>query len=210
MNKNDEMILVVPRTKLMPKEHLEEYQGYLTEDKIDIKLEDIEVQRRGDMEENPEYKQLITYAIVKEKATNKVLKYTRLNGSGESRLVAKTSIGVGGHTNVITNTEDDEKPTVEGVMLENCLRELTEELKINSGISLKSLGFINDDGNEVGEVHLGVVYLIEVESAQSVQALETDTLEITFEDVSDIEKDEKLEAWSKLLLESKEIKDKLK
>lgn len=272
MDKNDEQILVVERKKIMPVEHTQEFQGYIEPDKIEIKLEDIEVKRRGDMEENPKYKQLITYAIIQAQDTKNLLKYKRLAGSGESRLVAKTSVGVGGHTNPLLKEEkaekllemmldneklqgemktildslDVEKDSVsmeksldelnnqalqtaeqldmfvadelakfdvqgfDDLMGENCMRELFEELEIKSEVEVKLLGFINDDENEVGEVHIGVVYLISVDKEENVAVLETDTLEIEFATAEEISKDENLEAWSKLLLESEKIREYVK
>lgn len=269
MNKNDEQILVVERKKIMPVEHTQEFQGYIEPDKIEIKLEDIEVKRRGDMEENPKYKQLITYAIIQAQDTKNLLKYKRLAGSGESRLVAKTSVGVGGHTNPLLKEEkaekllemmlsnekvqgemesildslDKEKDLVameksldeiksqalniaeqlgavevnkfmiqnfDDLMGKNCMRELFEELEIKSEVDVKLLGFINDDENEVGEVHIGVVYLISVDKEENVAVLETDTLEIEFATAEEISKDENLEAWSKLLLESEKIREYVK
>lgn len=204
MGKNDEQILVVEREKLFNQEQTV-FQGFLPKEKFaKIKLDDIEVKRRGDMEVNPEYKQLITYAVVQDKETKNVLLYKRLSGSGEKRLVDKTSIGVGGHA----NKHDAE--TFDDLMFANFYRELNEELNIDGKIQVELLGFLNDDGNEVGKVHLGVVYLVQVNTEKNVSVNEQDTLEIQFLPVDELEKDEKLESWSELLMKSEELKSKLK
>ena len=204
MNKNDEQILVVDREKLFNHEQ-NVFQGFLSKEKFTkIELDDIQVKRRGDMELNPAYKQLITYAIVQDKETNNVLLYKRLSGSGEKRLVNKTSIGVGGHANM------HKSDTFDDLMFANFHRELNEELNIDGQIRVELLGFLNDDGNEVGKVHLGVVYLVQVNSAKKVTVNEQDTLEIEFVPVEELEKDEKLESWSELLMKSTELKSKLK
>lgn len=204
MNKNDEQILVVDREKLFNHEQ-NVFQGFLPKEKFTkIELDDIQVKRRGDMELNPAYKQLITYAIVQDKETNNVLLYKRLSGSGEKRLVNKTSIGVGGHANM------HKAETFDDLMFANFYRELNEELNIDGQIQAELLGFLNDDGNEVGKVHLGVVYLVQVNSAKKVTVNEQDTLEIQFVPVEELEKDEKLESWSELLIQSEELKSKLK
>ena len=39
---------------------------------------------------------------------------------------------------------------------------------INTGLTQKIVGLINDDSNEVGAVHLGVVHLIELASLDVV------------------------------------------
>ena len=50
------------------------------------------------MEEDPSYKQLISYCLL-ENEKNEILVYKRLSDGGESRLHGQSSIGVGGHMN---------------------------------------------------------------------------------------------------------------
>ncbi|MDN8777049.1 NUDIX domain-containing protein, partial [Staphylococcus aureus] len=84
-----------------------------------------ETKRRGDMEEDPSYKQLISYCIL-ENEDDEVLVYERLTGGGESRLHGLSSIGVGGHMNDVP-----EAVTFEEVIRENAARELEEEVGLN-------------------------------------------------------------------------------
>ena len=58
-------------------------------------------------------------------------------------------------------------------------RELEEEVGLSEQDSqnMEYIGFINDDNNEVGKVHIGVVFKITV-STNDVEAKETDTLRI--------------------------------
>lgn len=198
MNKNDEQILVVEREKLFEKETTV-FQGFKPlADFKEIALEDITVGRRGDLEVDETQKQLITYAIVKVTNQDKILLYKRLSGSGESRLVNKTSIGVGGHSNLHDAKDFND------LMFQNFKRELEEELEIEGGIVSQHIGYINDDSDDVGKVHLGVVYLAQVGSEDAVTVNETDTLAIEFKSVEDIKQDDKLESWSKLLINSEE------
>lgn len=213
IDKNDEQILVVNREVLFEKEKYA-FQGFKPqEDFPEIALKTVETKRRGDMEINHKYKQLITYAVIQDKTTNKLLLYKRLSGSGESRLVNKTSIGVGGHANPVLAeelAEGQELPkTFDELMAENFNRELHEELNIQGDVEVELLGFVNDDENEVGEVHVGVIYLVKVESEANVSVNETDTLEIQFVTFDELQADDKLEAWSKLLRDSEEIKEKI-
>src|ERR1044072_8877514 len=52
---------------------------------------------RSEAEVNPQYKQIIPYAVIA--FQNKIAYYVRGKKAGEQRLVAKGSIGIGGHMN---------------------------------------------------------------------------------------------------------------
>ena len=52
---------------------------------------------RSRAEDDPSFKQIIPYALIS--GQGKVLRYKRGKASGEKRLVAKASIGIGGHMN---------------------------------------------------------------------------------------------------------------
>ncbi|MEC9036289.1 MAG: hypothetical protein VX588_05660, partial [Verrucomicrobiota bacterium] len=53
-------------------------------------------------EEDPQYKQIIPYALFRHQ--DKLLRYVRGKKSGEQRLASKSSVGIGGHIN-----QDDEE-----------------------------------------------------------------------------------------------------
>ena len=59
------------------------------------------------------------------------------------------------------------------------LREIRRRIGLSEQDSqnMEYIGFINDDNNEVGKVHIGVVFKITV-STNDVEAKETDTLRI--------------------------------
>lgn len=188
MNKNDEQILVIPRAKLLEEDfygfkHFSEFKEFSN------KLKYIEVKRRGDMEIDPNYKQLISYIIVRNEKGD-ILTYKRLKGGGESRLHSRVSIGIGGHMN--PHETLSEYPLLE----ENARRELQEELGTDAELTL--LGFVNDDTNDVGEVHFGVVYLATVKESD-INIAETDTLEVAFTD--GVYYLDNLETWSELILD---------
>ncbi|WP_069996313.1 NUDIX domain-containing protein, partial [Staphylococcus caeli] len=155
------------------------------------------IKRRGDMEEDPTYKQLISYCIL-ENEHDEILVYERLSGGGESRLHGQSSIGVGGHMNDVKGAE-----SINEVLRVNAQRELEEEVGLpeHKSQNLAYIGFINDDTNDVGEVHLGVVFKINV-SSNDVEAKETDTLRIKWVDQSKIENYDAFETWSALILQS--------
>ncbi|RIN34693.1 NUDIX domain-containing protein [Staphylococcus succinus] len=201
MSKFDEMITVVPRTILFNSEK-NQFNGFL--DKNSAKGQEVfdtlskyEIKRRGDMEEDPTYKQLISYCIL-ENEHDEILVYERLSGGGESRLHGQSSIGVGGHMNDVLGAE-----SINEVLRINAQRELEEEVGLpdHKSQNLAYIGFINDDTNEVGEVHLGVVFKIKVSSID-VEAKETDTLRIKWVDQSKIDNYDEFETWSSLILEA--------
>lgn len=201
MSKFDEMITVVPRTILFNNEK-NQFNGFL--DKNTAKGQEVfdtlskyEIKRRGDMEEDPTYKQLISYCIL-ENEHDEILVYERLSGGGESRLHGQSSIGVGGHMNDVLGAE-----SINEVLRINAQRELEEEVGLpdHKSQNLGYIGFINDDTNEVGEVHLGVVFKIKVSSID-VEAKETDTLRIKWVDQSKIDNYDEFETWSSLILEA--------
>lgn len=201
MSKFDEMITVVPR-KILFNDEENKFNGFL--DKNTVKGQEIfdtlskfEVKRRGDMEEDPTFKQLISYCIL-ENENDELLVYERLSGGGEARLHGQSSIGVGGHMNDVKGAE-----SINEVLRVNAQRELEEEVGLSESKSqnLAYIGFINDDTNEVGEVHLGVVFKIHVNS-NDVEAMETDALRIKWVDQSKIEDYDEFETWSALILQA--------
>ena len=124
-----------------------------------------------------------------------VFQYARGKGGGESRLHSKRSVGIGGH--ISTLDADDHSPYQEGMR-----RELEEEIKINSQYTQKLVGLINDDENDVGKVHLGIVHLFTVEEP-NVQSNETEIAEAGFLPIDEIMNNlEVYETWSTICLKA--------
>jgi len=73
-------------------------------------------------------------------------------------LRALRSVGVGGHISA------DEDAAAEDPYRAGMLRELREELAIDSPYRETMFGLINDDSTPVGQVHLGVVHLLELDA----------------------------------------------
>ncbi len=195
----DEQILVTPREKIFENESLA-FQGVNSDkDNLNKVLENIEtnfsVMRRGDAEDNFNYKQPIPYAVVRR--VNEVFVYKRLTGGGEKRLHNQLSIGVGGHMNKI-NTGNFEIQ-----LFENLRRELDEELDIQSSTKkLEIIGLINDDGNEVGKVHIGLLATVDLDRKATVKVKETEQLEgewINVKSLVDTEVYDNLETWSQFV-----------
>ena len=147
-------------------------------------------------EDDPTHKQIIPYAIFKH--GDKFLRYLRGKKSGEQRLASKSSIGIGGHINQDDfNSSSLEKDTY----LTGIEREINEELIINCDYNNLPIALINDDSNDVGQVHLGVVHLFDLESDQ-VQAGEANIENLEFLSSDDLlrEKDN-LESWSQICVD---------
>ena len=147
-------------------------------------------------EDDPTHKQIIPYAIFK--YGDKFLKYLRGKKSGEQRLASKSSIGIGGHINQDDfNSSSLEKDTY----LTGIEREINEELIINCDYNNLPIALINDDSNDVGQVHLGVVHLFDLESDQ-VEAGEANIENLEFLSIDDLlrEKDN-LESWSQICVD---------
>ena len=147
-------------------------------------------------EDDPTHKQIIPYAIFKH--DDKFLRYLRGKKSGEQRLASKSSIGIGGHINQDDfNSSSLEKDTY----LTGIEREINEELIINCDYNNLPIALINDDSNDVGQVHLGVVHLFDLESDQ-VEAGEANIENLEFLSSDDLlrEKDN-LESWSQICVD---------
>ena len=147
-------------------------------------------------EDDPTHKQIIPYAIFKH--GDKFLKYLRGKKSGEQRLASKSSIGIGGHINQDDfNSSSLEKDTY----LTGIEREINEELIINCDYNNLPIALINDDSNDVGQVHLGVVHLFDLESDQ-VEAGEANIENLQFLSIEDLlRQKDKLESWSQICVD---------
>ena len=199
MSKWDEQILVVNRKESFNNEE-NHFYGFIQKNdektkKIIDTFESYEVKRRGDMEEDPSYKQLIGYVLLKDANTNEVLVYKRLVGGGEARLHGKASVGIGGHMNEV------EGKTIFEMLKINAARELNEEVGVSEEEALNNLhfiGLINDDKTEVGQVHVGVVYECKVDKSK-VEVKEDDTLVIKWMTADEAKAEENYETWSEFL-----------
>lgn len=149
-------------------------------------------------EQNPAYKQLISYAIFTYQG--KILHYTRGGSGGEARLHDKGSIGIGGHINPV-----DEQGTTQGreTYMAGVYREVGEELNIDGDVVQKVIGLINDDSNEVGAVHLGVIHQFEL-SSDHVSSNESSLQNLTFYSLDELvdQRFENLETWSQLCVQA--------
>ena len=81
-------------------------------------------------------------------------------------------------------------------------RELDEEVVIETGYEINCVGLINDDENEVGQVHLGIVHLIDVVEP-NVRSRETEIEEAGFQGITEIlDQIDHYETWSQICLKA--------
>lgn len=151
---------------------------------------------RAEAEEDPSLKQLIPYVVVT--SGEKILHYRRGTGSGESRLLKKGSVGIGGHI----NDGDGLGEAFDSAAYQRALmRELQEELSLGSAFIERPLALLNDDTNPVGAVHLGIVHQCHLAEPE-VTANEEAIAELGFLSREELaERNDQLESWSQLVLE---------
>ena len=197
-----ERVMVVP-TELFRR--LGYFQGFCGEvgrylDEL-LSPEHTSYRPRSEVEVDPSFKQLIPYVIFRHtdaEGRQRVLQYTRGTGMGEGRLHRKHSVGIGGHISAVdAETDGDATPYEEGMR-----RELDEEVRIDTPYKATCVGLINDDQTEVGTVHLGVVYIFDVQRPE-VHPNETEIIECGFRDVDEILADTSgFETWSQICLQA--------
>ncbi len=187
----DEFVLVVPTARF---EQIGLFQGLSFDFRkyLDI-IEDnasAKFVKRADAEQNPKYKQIIPYAIIS--FHNEVFSYRRGKLMNESRLLGNYSIGIGGH---ISNKDMN---FFDRTYNQGMRREVDEEIRFDCQYSQEVVAVINDDTDDVGRVHFGVVHLFRVDAPRVVPK-EKSINEAKFVDVKVIKDNiEKYENWSRI------------
>ena len=152
---------------------------------------------RAQAENDPTYKQIIPYVLLG--FENKVLYYVRGKKAGEQRLVAKGSIGIGGHMN---ETDESLFALDEQAYRVGVEREVNEEIKIDSQFEDRIVALLNDDATEVGRVHLGIVHIFHL-AEQKVEKREAMITNLAFLTRAELmARRESLETWSQICLDS--------
>lgn len=189
---NIENILVVPRKELFEEIVFEGFER----NKIAYYLERVKkysiFMKRFLVENDSNYKQIIPYLLIKFK--NKYFMFQRFPIGAEDRLFHKYSVGIGGHINEkdVKNNKDLINSGLE--------REFGEELIYRGKLKSKIIGCINDDFDDVGKVHFGIVYLIEIESPD-IEVREKSKMAGKLVNKEDLLKyKNKMERWSQIII----------
>jgi predicted NUDIX family phosphoesterase len=196
----DENVLVFPRSLF---EQLGIFQGFNAD--IDRYLPTILDKKNNSFmpralaETNPTFKQIIPYVVITDGKS--LLHYVRGKKAGEQRLVAKGSLGIGGHIN-----DEDDSLFAFGVDMQAfrdaVKREVYEELAIQGEFNARPVGLINDDSTEVGRVHFGVVHVMFCKP-EEVKKNEQVITQVEFMPIEELKaKREQMETWSQLCLDN--------
>lgn len=193
-----EQVLVVPRALL---DEIGSFQGLRTDglDGAIGRLLDPAnhfFMDRAAAEEDPGHKQLIPYCIFR--CGERILHYTRGKSGGESRLHAKISVGVGGHVNPIDTGDGRTGPEAYHAAV---TREIEEELNLPEEHEHRIIALLNDESNPVGQVHLGIVHLVDLKS-DAVTSREDALADLGFSSLAELNgiSFERLETWSQFCI----------
>src|SRR5438094_9332164 len=200
MNVPDENILVIKRRLF---DELGAFQGLNFEPR---KYLDAILSRgnnfflpRAQAEKDPSHKQIIPYVLLTH--DEKVLFYVRGKKAGEQRLVAKGSIGIGGHMN---DSDESLFALDEAAYRAGVEREVAEEIDINTKFEDQIVALLNDDSTEVGQVHLGVVHIFKL-AEPKVEKREAMITNVAFLNQNELmTRRDSLETWSQICLDSLE------
>jgi predicted NUDIX family phosphoesterase len=152
---------------------------------------------RAQAERDPAYKQIIPYVLVA--FENSVLHYVRGKKAGEQRLVAKGSIGIGGHMN---ETDESLFAMDEQAYRAGVEREVNEEIKIDTRFEDRIVALLNDDTTDVGRVHLGIVHVFKL-AEPKVDKREAMITNLALRTRAELMgRRESLESWSQICVDS--------
>lgn len=153
---------------------------------------------RDEAEKNPDFKQIIGYTAVIHPFIKKAFGYQRSivdKVYDEKRLQGKYSWGISGHI----KKYDDFNSLIQSGLI----RELYEELAFEDGFSEPQLiGMINDDSDDVGKVHFGMLFYC-VSRSPNVTPRSAEIKSGQFENMVDLKKfceTKDVENWSKIIL----------
>ena len=154
---------------------------------------------RSQAEVDPAYKQLIPYVIMS--YNGKYLSYVRGKRAGEARLLNLRSIGIGGHINPVDNEVPLFDMNFRQMYLTAVEREVAEEVSVEASHTDSIVALLNDDSNEVGSVHLGVVHHWALD-APKVSKREQMITQMAFMTPAELHQvRDTMETWSQLCLD---------
>lgn len=168
LGKHEEKVMVVKRADLfadgiwngLKNENLQKY--------INLISKKHKFLPRSQVEQDPNWQQIIPYLVFEN--SGKIFLMRRRADHSDLRLANNYSIGIGGHINikdikVTKGTKGTEGTRGNGIMAW-ARREFEEEICYEGNYKTNFLGLLNDDSNDVGLVHLGLVIQITGDSDQ--------------------------------------------
>ena len=189
-----ERVMFVERSALDGEGGLKQGFSSGAQDVYALILNNHQYETRFELETDPSRKQPIPYVVVF--SERGIFCMARKSAQTEARLHGKLSIGVGGH--ISEETEFGQTDAIQSGMW----RELHEELHINGAQNCRFRGVLNDDSNDVGQVHIGLVFTVHAE-ADRVSVRETEKMEGFWLSLDELLSEKgRLESWSALLLQT--------
>jgi predicted NUDIX family phosphoesterase len=183
-----ELVLGLPREKVPGGLDWRGVQGRDVRPLLDAAATHGEFRPRAQAEDDPSWKQLIPYVLLRD--GQRIFLMKRSRAGGDERLHDRYTIGVGGHVN-----------PQDGDVLGGLKREWSEEIEVDFEPEFQAIGLLNDDENAVGAVHLGLVYAADA-AGRPVEIREKHKLEGAFATVDEVAAvADKLETWSALLFD---------
>lgn len=190
--------LVVKRDILFKQHYFQGFAPLAQHDFLILIQKNHSYHLRGNQLENDEsLQQIIPYVWIIDPSKKSVFAYKRSAGKDyqEKRLHSKFSCGVGGHI------EQETEKNVSDPVMAAMIRELKEEVTMETYPTPTITGYINDDRDAVGRVHFGIVGVVETtlpvtkgdDEMVSGQFYTKEELEKAFADPSN-----DVEAWTQL------------
>jgi predicted NUDIX family phosphoesterase len=193
-DKDGEQVLVVP-ARILHEAGL--FQGFSrrTDHYLSRLLDPVNLsyRHRDQVEDDPTFKQIIPYVVLKWR--DQLFNYVRGKRASETRLQTLRSLGVGGHIN------PDDTNLFDSPYRQAMLREVAEEVRLETEYEESCLGLINDDSTPVGQVHLGIVHVFEL-AAPKAQRREQGLTKAGFTGLAELRRARsEFESWSQFVLD---------
>ena len=185
-DKDRELVLGLPRERIIGDRPWKGIRSDDIRDALALIAAEGDYRPRGEAEQDPSWKQVIPYLLMRDGERLFLMQRTR--AGGDARLHDHYSLGIGGHL----NPED-------GGVTEGLRREFHEEMAADWEPEPRLIGLLNDDDVLVGQVHVGVVFEADA-AGRALNVRETDKLSGRFvpsEEVRPVY--DRLETWSQLL-----------
>jgi len=163
----------------------------------------IQVISKGSADHHPEFRQFVTYSIIKID-NNFYMTLLRKPDSWEERLHNKLTIGIGGHVNSSSCDSTNNQQLFE-IIYRSMWREIDEEVNIRKVANLKKeifLGLLNNDA-ETDREHIGFVWNLDFacKNIGSIICKEHKLSDLSLFNPEDLkERFNKFESWSQILL----------
>jgi predicted NUDIX family phosphoesterase len=197
----DEEIVGIPRELALPTGAWTGLRAFSSPEEGEREIERLDelaqARPRRELELDPAWKQPIPYAVALYRPNGAPASDTqlfwmdRLAGGSDKRLHGRASFGVGGHIS----------PSDGGIRAA-LAREWAEEVATPTLPAFTPIGLLNDDGDDVGRVHLGVVFIATL-SSPAIHIRETHKLAGSLVLVSEaLRRKDELEGWSARLIDT--------